>query len=53
MQLTKVPLDLKWHPGKARVPFFYLRATGAGPFCLGIFGREIKLVAYAPNDHDQ
>jgi hypothetical protein len=22
MQLSKFPLDLKWHSGKARVPFF-------------------------------
>jgi hypothetical protein len=24
MQLSKFPLDLKWHSGKARVPFFRL-----------------------------
>jgi hypothetical protein len=21
--ISKFPLDLKWHPGKTRVPFFY------------------------------
>ena len=25
----------------------------AGCFCLRIIGREIKVVAYAPDDHDQ
>jgi hypothetical protein len=31
MQLTKVPLDLKWHPGKPECHFFILASAEVNP----------------------